>query len=81
MVRAKIASEIMSTTKKRISLYFTTDQQLEALFDTLRELAPLAERGHISRSTAAEAAIILALADLKANGRDSAIYKSMVTPP
>ena len=71
----------MSTTKKRISLYFTTDQQLEALFDTLRELAPLAERGKVSRSTAAEAAIILALADLEAHGRESAIYKSMVESP
>ena len=71
----------MSTTKKRISLYFATDQTLEALFDTLRNLAPLAERGKVSRSTAAEAAIILALADLEAHGRESAIYKTMVTLP
>ena len=71
----------MSTTKKRISLYFATDQTLEALFDTLRNLAPLAERGKVSRSTAAEAAIILALADLEAHGRESAIYKSMVESP
>ena len=81
MARAKIASEIMSTTKKRISLYFATDQTLEALFTALRNLAPLAERGKVSRSTAAEAAIILALADLEAHGRDSAIYKSMVESP
>ena len=71
----------MSTTKKRISLYFTTDQTLEALFDTMRELAPLAERGKLSRSTAIEAAVNLALADLKAHGRESAIYKSMVESP
>ena len=71
----------MSTTKKRISLYFATDQTLEALFTALRNLAPLAERGKVSRSTAAEAAIILALADLKAHGRESAIYKSMVESP
>ena len=71
----------MATTKQRISIYLTTDRQLEALFASLRELAPLAERGKLSRSTAIEAAVNLALADLKANGRDSAIYKSMVTPP
>lgn len=71
----------MATSKQRISIYLSTDRQLEALFNTLRELAPLAERGKLSRSTAIEAAVNLALADLKANGRDSAIYKSMVTPP
>ena len=71
----------MATSKQRISIYLSTDRQLEALFNTLRELAPLAERGKLSRSTAIEAAVNLALADLQANGRDSAIYRSMVTPP
>jgi len=71
----------MTTTKKRVSLYLASDQPLEALFDTLRELAPLAERGKISRSTAVDAAVNLALADLKAHGRASAIYKSMVESP
>ena len=71
----------MTTTKKRVSLYLASDQPLEALFDTLRELAPLDKRGKISRSTAAEAAISLALADLRENGRASAIYKSMVESP
>ena len=55
--------------------------RLEALFDALRELAPLDKRGKVSRSTAAEAAISLALADLRENGRASAIYKSMVESP
>jgi len=71
----------MTTDKRRMSLYFTTDQPLDDLAATLRALAPLAERGKISRSTAAEAAVNLALADLRANGRSSAIYKSMVESP
>ena len=71
----------MTTTKKRVSLYLASDQPLEALFDALRELAPLDKRGQVSRSTATEAAISLALADLRANGRSSAIYKSMVESP
>lgn len=71
----------MTTGKRRISLYLATDQQLEALFTMLRDLAPLSERGKVSRSTAAEAAISAALADLKAHGRESAIYKAMVESP
>jgi hypothetical protein len=71
----------MTTTKKRVSLYLASDQALEALFDALRELAPLDKRGKISRSTAAEAAVNLALADLRENGRASAIYRSMVESP
>lgn len=69
----------MTTDKTRITVYLANYWELDELHDTLRRLAPLDERGKISRSTAIEAAVLLALADLRATGRLSAIYKSMVT--
>lgn len=71
----------MTTDKRRVTIYLRNPQALDELFDELRTLAPLAERGAISRSTAIEAAVSLALADLRATGRLSAIYESMVTSP
>ena len=71
----------MTTDKTRITVYLANYWELDELHDTLRRLAPLDERGKISRSTAIEAALQLALVDLRATGRLSAIYKSMVTSP
>ena len=71
----------MTTSKARHTIYLSSDQDLEALFNGLRLLAPLEERGRISRSTAIEAAITLALADLRANGQQAAIFQTMVTLP
>ena len=71
----------MTTDKRRVTIYLRNPQALDELFDELRTLAPLDARGAISRSTAIEAAVSLALADLRATGRLSAIYESMVTSP
>lgn len=71
----------MTTDKKRITIYLTDRQPLDDLAEQMRTLAPLEARGAISRSTAIEAAVSLALTDLRTNGRKSAIYKSMVTSP
>ena len=71
----------MTTDKTRITVYLSNYWELDELHDTLRRLAPLDVRGKISRSTAIEAALQLALADLRTNGRQSAIYEKLVTLP
>ena len=69
----------MTTDKTRVTIYLANYWELDELHDTLRRLAPLDERGKISRSTAVEAALQLALADLRTHGRQSAIYEKLVT--
>ena len=71
----------MTTDKARITIYLADRRPLDDLTEQLRRLAPIDERGAISRSTVIEAAVSLALADLRATGRLSAIYESMVTSP
>lgn len=71
----------MTTSKQRLTVYLSNPSELDALFDELRRLAPIEARGKISRSTAIEAAVRLALADVQANGQRSAIYETMVTSP
>ena len=71
----------MTTEKARVTIYLGDPKGLEALYDELRLLAPIEARGGISRSTAIEAAITVALADLRASGRKSDIYKRLVTLP
>ena len=69
----------MATDKTRITIYLADRRPLDDLAETLRTLAPIEARGAISRSTCIEAAVSLALADLRTNGRRSSIYESMVT--
>ena len=71
----------MTTDKNRITIYLADRRPLDDLFDGMRLLAPIEARGAISRSTVIETAVSLALADLRTNGRQSAIYESMVTSP
>ena len=71
----------VTTTKKRLTLYLTSDTALEALFDAARLLAPLELRGQISRSTITEAALLLAWQDWQARGVDSELAKRLVTLP
>ena len=71
----------MTTEKARVTIYLGDPKGLESLYDELRLLAPIEARGGISRSTAIEAAITVALADLRASGRKSDIYKRLVTLP
>ena len=73
----------MTTTKARLTIYVSAGglRDLDDLAQELRRLAPLAERGKISRSTTTETAVRLALADLQANGRAATVFKSLVTLP
>lgn len=71
----------MTTSKQRLTLYLASDQALEALLQELRRLAPIAQRGAISRSTIAEAALALAWSDVQANGAGAAIFQTLVTLP
>ena len=71
----------MTTKKARLTIYLSNPADLDALFDELRRLAPLEERGAISRSTITEAAVSVAWADVQARGRESDVFKTMVTLP
>ena len=71
----------MTTSKARLTIYLSNPAQLEDLREALRILAPIADRGFISRSTAIEAAVSVALRDIEARGRDSDVYRAMVTLP
>jgi len=42
---------------------------------------PIEQRGVITRSTCIEAAVALALAELRANGKQSALLAALVTLP
>ena len=71
----------MTTDKTRVTIYLTDRRPLDDLTEQLRRLAPIEDRGAISRSTVIETAIVLALEDLRAKGRDAAIYSHLVTSP
>lgn len=71
----------MTTDKHRVTCYLADRRPLDDLTEQLRRLAPLEDRGQISRSTAIEAAIVVALEDLRAKGREAAIYSHLVTSP
>ena len=71
----------MTTSKARLTVYLRTPSELEALREALRVLAPIEARGRISGSTAIEAAVSVALRDVTARGRDSDVYKTLVTLP
>lgn len=71
----------MTTTKARCTVYLTDTRPLDDLVEELRRLAPLEVRGRVSRSTAIEGAVGLALADLREHGRESVTFKTVVTSP
>ena len=71
----------MSTTKDRVTIWLRNRQALDDLTEELRRLADLGQRGAITRSTVVEGCVVMALADLRANGRDAAIFRSLVTLP
>ena len=71
----------MTTSKQRLTVYLTSADELDDLREALRILAPIGSRGFISRSTAIEAAIGLALRDVQARGRDADVFKALVTSP
>ena len=72
----------MTTSRKqRYTIWTAQPAELEALYDLVRELAPIENRGRISGSTCIEAAIGLALRDVEARGVDSDVYRALVTLP
>lgn len=71
----------MTTDKTRITIYLADRRPLDDLTEQLRRLAPIEQRGAISRSTVIEAAVALALADVQAIGRQATIYSHLVTSP
>ena len=71
----------MTTQKARLTVYLSNPAQLEDLREVLRILAPIEARGRISGSTCIEAAVSVALRDVQARGRDSDVYKQLVTSP
>ena len=71
----------MTTSKARLTVYLTSAAELDDLREQLRILAPLELRGGISRSTAIEAAVALALRDIETRGRDADIFRTVVTSP
>ena len=71
----------MTTKKARLTVYLTSAAELDDLREQLRILAPLELRGGISRSTAIEAAVSVALRDVQARGVESDVFKVLVTLP
>ena len=71
----------MTTSKQRLTVYLAQPSELEDLREALRILAPIEARGRISGSTCIEAAVSVALRDVQARGRDSDVYRAMVTLP
>ena len=71
----------MTTKKARLTVYLSSAAALDDLREQLRILAPMGRRGFISRSTAIEAAVSVALADVTARGVESDVYRAMVTLP
>ena len=71
----------MTTSKQRLTIYLTSAAELDDLREQLRILAPIEARGRISGSTCIEAAVSVALRDVQARGRESDVYKTMVTLP
>jgi len=51
------------------------------LVEAARRALPLEARGRVTRSTCVEAAVTLALAELRANGKQSAWLDALVTLP
>lgn len=71
----------MTTSKQRLTVYLTSAAELEDLREALRLLAPIEARGRISGSTCIEAAVSVALRDVTARGRESDVFKALVTLP
>ena len=72
----------MTTDRKtRHTIYLYDGAQLDDLVELARRSVPLADRGRITRSTITEAAVTLALAELRTNGKQSALLAALVTLP
>lgn len=71
----------MTTNKQRLTIYLSSTRELDDLVEAARRALPLEARGRVTRSTCVEAAVSLALAELRANGKQSALLAALVTLP
>ena len=71
----------MTTSKARLTVYFHNTRALDDLVELARRSVPIEARGAITRSTCCEAAVTLALEDLRRDGAQSALLKALVTLP
>ena len=71
----------MTTNKQRLTIYLSSTRQLDDLVEAARRALPLEARGRVTRSTCVEAAVSLALAELRANGKQSELLERLVTLP
>ena len=71
----------MTTDKQRITAWLYSTAELDALREEARRLVPIEARGRITASTCIEAAVGLALEDLRTNGLQSALLAALVTLP
>ena len=71
----------MTTDKQRLTVYMADTRPLDDLVELARRSVPIEARGRVTRSTCVEAAVSLALAELRANGGQSAVLAALVTLP
>jgi len=71
----------MTTNKQRLTIYMASTRELDDLVEAARRALPLEARGRVTRSTCVEAAVSLALAELRRNGVQSALLEALVTLP
>ena len=72
----------MTTDRKtRHTVWMYNGAALDDLVQLARRSVPLEQRGAITRSTCIEAAVGLALEDLRTNGLQSALLAALVTLP
>jgi hypothetical protein len=71
----------MTTDKTRHTVWMYDESALDDLVQLARRSVAIEARGRITRSTAIEAAIAVALADLRANGQQSAVLARLVALP
>jgi len=71
----------MTTNKQRLTIYMASTRELDDLVEAARRALPLEDRGRVTRSTCVEAAVSLALAELRRNGVQSALLEALVTLP
>ena len=71
----------MTTNKTRCTIYLRSTAALDNLVETARRSVAIEQRGAITRSTAVEAAVTLALAELRTSGKQSPLLAALVTLP
>jgi len=71
----------VTTNKTRCTIYLSSTRELDDLVEAARRALPLEARGRVTRSTCVEAAVSLALAELRANGKQSELLERLVTLP